>query len=124
MFPQPPKQNKNPQPAGPQNSGPAPLSSRYDTATQTFRKGGSTKGSNPKAKASGGNNKKGGGGGGAGSKGGFAGKSSMVRPLSPQEHMQAADHLASGGFHHASAHHRSAAESMSGGDEGEAEAGE
>jgi hypothetical protein len=106
MFGQPPKQNKQPQPAGPQNSGPAPLSAKYDTATQTFRKPSVAPPKGAKA----------GGGGAGGSKGGFAGKSSMVRPLSPQEHMQAADHLAAGGFHHAAAHHRSAGEAMSGKD--------
>lgn len=68
---------------------------KYDTATQTIKK--------PAApKASG------------GSKGGFAGKGSTIRPLTAQEHQAAADHLAAAGQHHASAHHRSAAEQMQG----------
>lgn len=66
---------------------------KYDTATQSFRKAA------PAAKS-------------GGKKSGFAGASSSVRPLTPQEHQQAADHLSAGGHHHAAAHHRSAAEQM------------
>lgn len=66
-----------------------PSKSRYNAATHTMKKS-------------------------SGSSGGYANKASTVRPLTAQEHRQAAQALHAQGQPHAASHHIAAAEAMEG----------